>query len=348
MKHFRIGTHTIPGRRAFIIAEAGVNHNGKLALALKLVDAAKRAGADAVKFQNFKAEDVAVASAPQAAYQQRNTAKKESQLSMIRRLALSEGDFKKIAAHAKRRGIIFLSTPHGGFHSADMLRRLRVPAYKVGSGDLTNLPLLAYIARFRKPLILSSGMATREEIGEALRVVRKAGGGAVAVLQCTTDYPTKPADVNIRAMTSIGKTFGVPVGFSDHTRGVDAALLARALGASIIEKHLTLDKGMQGPDHRASADEKEFARYVHAIRAAEAMLGSGEKKPTATERAYMPIVRKSLVVSLPVKKGERFSEENLAIKRPGTGLPPKRYFSLLGKRAKRDFLKDEVLTKKDV
>lgn len=344
----KIGNKAISRGRAYIIAEAGVNHNGKLGLALKLVDAARRAGADAVKFQNFKPEEVVTADAPQAGYQVKNTGKKQSQLDMIRGLALSDFDLRKIVGHAKKIGITFLSTPHGGFQSADLLQTMRVSAYKVGSGDLTNIPLLVHIAKFKKPIILSTGMATIEEASEAVAAIRKAGNKKIVLLQCTTDYPTRSEEVNLRAMRTLGETFGVPIGFSDHTKGNEAAVLAVALGAMVIEKHLTLDKTMPGPDHRASADVKEFTRFVKAIRKAEVLLGSSIKKPSASERQYIPIVRKSVVAARAIQKGERFSKRNLAIKRPGTGLHPRNYFSLLNKKAKRDMHKDQLLSTRDL
>lgn len=344
----KIGNKAISRGRVYIIAEAGVNHNGKLGLAFHLVDAAHRAGADAVKFQNFKPEEVVTADTPQASYQRKNSGKKQSQLEMIRGLALSDADLKKIAGHAKKSGITFLSTPHGGFQSADLLQTMRVPAYKIGSGDLTNIPLLAHIAKFKKPIILSTGMATIEEVSEAVAAIRKAGNKKIVLLQCTTDYPTRSEDVNLRAMCTLGETFGVPIGFSDHTKGDEAAVVAVALGATVIEKHLTLDKTMPGPDHRASADVREFTRFVKAIRKAEVLLGSSIKKPSVSERPYIPIVRKSVVAARAIQKGEKFSRKNLVIKRPGTGLHPRFYFPLLRKKAKRDLHKDQILSTRDL
>src|SRR3989344_1139289 len=349
MKTLRIGSKKIgTGHPVFIIAEAGVNHNGRLDLALKLVDAAKATGADAVKFQNFKPEEVVTSKARMANYQKRNTGKDESQLDMIRKFALMPDDFKKIANYCKKRRIIFLSTPHGSFDSVDLLQKLHVPAFKFGSADLTNLPVLVYTARFKKPMIISTGMANMAEIGEAVQTIRKAGNNKIVVLQCTTDYPTAPDEVNVRAMQTIAKRFKTAVGFSDHTKGSQAAVMAITLGAAVIEKHLTLDRNMEGPDHKASADPQEFIEYVKALRAVEVILGIAQKGPTKSEKQYMSIVRKSLVARHAIKKGEIFTKNNLAIKRAGTGLHPRLYFKLLGKKLKRDLAVDEMLSKRDL
>lgn len=349
MKNIRIGKKEIGvGRPVFIVAEAGVNHNGKLDLALKLVDRAKAAGADAVKFQNFKPEDVVTTKAPMARYQKRNTRKSGSQLNMIRKLALTPADFKRISDHCKKRGIIFLSAPHGGFASIDVLKKLRVPAFKFSSADLTNLPILAYAARLKKPMIISTGMATMREIAEAVATIQRAGNRNIIILQCTTDYPTPLDEINLRAMQAIAKRFKSPIGFSDHSRGSQAAIMAVTLGASVIEKHLTLDKRMRGPDHAASADPREFADFVTALRNVERFLGSAHKGPTKSEREYMPIVRKSIVAGRSIKKGEILTRKNLTIKRPGTGLHPRLYYKLLGKKAKRDLSSDEMLTHRDI
>jgi N-acetylneuraminate synthase len=345
----RIGNFTLgkPGH-VFIIAEAGVNHNGRLDLAFKLVDAAKKAGADAVKFQNFQPEEVVTTKAPMAKYQKRNTGRNESQLDMIRKLALTPNEFKKISNYCVRRGIMFLSAPHSGFDSVDLLQKLRVPAFKFGSADLTNLPTLAYAAQFQKPIILSTGMATMTEISEAVQTIHNAGNTHLILLQCTTDYPTEKDEVNIRAMQAIAKRFKTIVGFSDHTRNSQAAIMAVTLGAQVIEKHLTLDKKMKGPDHAASADPKEFSQYVQEVRDVALILGTDTKAPTKSEKQFIPLVRKSLVARTAIKKGEKFSVENLAIKRPGTGLHPRIYFKLLGKKAKHTLLADEVLSRRDV
>lgn len=332
----------------FVIAEAGVNHNGSLALALKLVDAAKRAGADAVKFQNFKPEEVVTVSAKTAKYQERNTGNKESQLSMIRKFALSLEDFKSIAAHCKKRKITFLSTPHGGFDSVDDLRTLKVPAIKFSSADLTNLPTLTYAAKLKKPLILSTGMASLEEVSEAVRAIKKTGNHKIILLQCTTDYPTQPGEVNLSAMNTLARTFRCPVGFSDHTVGSQAGIMAVTLGATVIEKHFTLDRTLPGPDHKASAEPEELAVYIAQLRTVETLLGNALKQPTTSEKQFIPLVRKSVVARRAIDKGAIFTRDNIAIKRPGTGLPPKMYSVLLGKKAKRSLSADELLTQKDL
>jgi N,N'-diacetyllegionaminate synthase len=347
-KTLKIGRYTVgQGHPVFIIAEAGVNHNGSVALAKKLVDAAKAAGADAVKFQNFKAEDVTTATAGMAAYQKRNTGKSESQIDMIRKFELSEADFKVIAAHAKKRGIIFISAPHSGFKSVDVLKRLSVPAYKFGSADLDNLPVLQYAARLKKPIIISTGMADMADIKEAVTTIRKAGNDKIVVFQCTTDYPAKLSDVNVRAMNTIRDTFNVIAGYSDHTIGLESSLVAVALGASVLEKHLTLDNSMQGPDHKASANPKDFKKYVEAMRNVEVILGSSKKTVAKSARPYMPLVLKSVVAAKAVRKGEKFTKENLAIKRPRGDLAPKFYWDMLGKRATRDLSPDEFIKKND-
>ena len=347
-KTIRIGGRAVGGGHpVFIIAEAGVNHNGSLALAKKLVDAAKAAGADAVKFQNFKAEEVTTASAGMAAYQKRNTGTSESQIDMIRKLELKDRDFRALSAHCKKRGIMFLSAPHLGFGSVDLLVSLKAPAFKFGSADLNNLPVLAYAARFKKPMIISTGMADMRDIAEAVAVIRKAGNAKIIVFQCTTDYPARLRDVNLRAMQTIRDTFRVVAGYSDHTVGSESSLVAVALGASVLEKHLTLSNTMQGPDHKASANPEDFKKYVRAVRDAEVILGSPKKTIAASARPYMPLVLKSVVARKPIRKGEKLTKENLAIKRPGTGLPPKFYFLMAGKRATRDLRRDEFIKRTD-
>ena len=347
-KALRIGPRIIgDGQPVFVIAEAGVNHNGDLRLAKALVDAARAAGADAVKFQNFKAGEVTTARARMAAYQKRNTGKSESQIEMIRKLELSTAAFQEIAEHCKKRSIIFFSTPHGGFDSVDMLRRMDVPALKIGSADLNNLPLLAYAARLKKPIIISTGMAEMRDITEAVAMIRKAGNNNIIVLQCTTDYPARYQDINLRAMLTIRDRQKVLVGYSDHSVGTESAVAAVALGASVLEKHLTLDNAMEGPDHRASANPQDFKDYVKAVRNAEILLGSPRKTIVKTARQYMPLVLKSVVAQQPIKRGDLLTKDNLAIKRPGTGLSPKHYFEMLGKSATRDLKPDALIKKSD-
>lgn len=318
----------------FIIAEAGVNHNGRLDLALRLVDAAAAAGADAVKFQTFKAEDVV-------------TGKKQSQLAMLRTLELKDEYYAKIIKHCKKRGLIFLSTPHGGFSSVDWLQKLKVPAFKFGSGDLTNLPLLHYAARFKKPMILGTGMATMAEVRAAIQTIKRAGNHKIIVLHTTTAYPCPPQDVNLRALQTMVQKFDVLVGYSDHTLGIQAPIMAATLGVRVIEKHLTLDTALPGPDHKASLAVGEFKLMVRAIRQVPVMLGSAKKGPVKSEVPMLKNARKSLVALVPIKKGEIFTAKNIGIKRPGTGLKPSRYFAVLGKKAKQNIQADSLITKKD-
>ena len=256
----------------FVIAEAGVNHNGRLDLALKLIHAAADAGADAVKFQTFRAEQVVAASGKMADYQKRNLGKSESQLVMLKKLELKEEYYPALIKRAKERGIIFLSTPHGGFESVDFLQKLKIPAFKFGSGDLTNLPLLEYVAKFKKPMILSAGMATMKEIKSAVKIIKKAGNNKIIVLHCTTDYPADPEKVNLLAMKTMEKELGLPAGYSDHTDGIKISVAAAVLDAQVIEKHFTLNKAMPGPDHKASLEPGELKEMVKQIRLAQKRL----------------------------------------------------------------------------
>ncbi len=348
MQTLRIGKRVVgPGRPVFVIAEAGVNHNGKLSLAKKLVDAAKTAGADAVKFQTFRAEDVVTQKGKMAAYQKRNTGKSESQIAMLRRLTLSDAEFATLAAYAKKRGIIFFSTAAGGFRSVDVLERIGVPAFKFGSSDLDNLPLLDYAARLRKPMLISTGMGTLRETKGAVAAIRKRGNQKIIVFQCTTDYPAKLSETNLRAMCTIQKALDVIPGFSDHTVGSQASVVAVALGAQILEKHLTLNNNLPGPDHKVSLNPKDFTQYVRDVRTTELILGSSEKTVAKSAKHYTPLVQKSVVAARAIRRGERLSRENLAIKRPAGGLQPKTYFAMVGKRATRDIRHDEFVRLSD-
>lgn len=332
----------------FIIAEAGVNHNGDLKTALKLVDAAAESGADCVKFQTFKAEDVTTKQAPLARYQKNNLGKGTRQLSVIKKLELTAGDHKKIISRCREKNIIFMSTPHGGFASVDLLRKLGVPAFKIASGDITNLPLLAYVARLKKPIILGAGMATMPEIKEAIQYIKKNGNNKIVVLHCTTDYPCAPENANLRALKGLMEELGVLVGYSDHTLGAQTAIMAATLGACVIEKHFTLNKKMPGLDHKASLEPGELKDLIASVRKVEIIMGNKTKKPTDVEKQYMPLVRKSLVAKTDIKKGEIFSAENIAIKRPGTGLKPSFYDKILGRKSKRDIKADSLLEDRDL
>lgn len=329
----------------FIIAEAGVNHNGDLKLALDLIDAAAFAGADAIKFQTFRAEQVVTISGKMADYQKKNLGKEESQLEMLRKLELKEHYYPALIQRAKEKKIVFLSTPHGGFESVDFLQKLKIPAFKFGSGDITNLPLLEYAAKFKKPMLISSGMSTLQEVKEAVAAIKKAGNNKMVILQCTTNYPSFLKDANLRVIETFKKKLGVLVGYSDHTLDNQAVIMAAMLGACVIEKHLTIDKKLAGPDHVASAEPAEFKLMVEEIRKVPVLLGSSMKKPAQIEKKYIPIARKSIVAFKKIKKGQKFTKENLTIKRPGTGILPKYFNEVLGKKALQDIDRDELITK---
>ncbi|HUE85069.1 MAG TPA: N-acetylneuraminate synthase, partial [Vicinamibacterales bacterium] len=308
------------GHPCFVIAEAGVNHNGRLDLALELVDAAAAAGADAIKFQTFSAETLVSPDAPQFPYVEGGEGA-TSQFEMLRRLELPRADHEPIRRRAEARGLVFLSTP---FHEsdADWLNSFGIPAFKIPSGEVTNLPYLRHIAAMGKPVILSTGMCTLGEVDLAIAAMGEAGARELVILHCVSDYPADPADINLRAMETLQRAFGVPVGYSDHTVGIDVALAAAALGANLIEKHLTLDRSLPGPDHRASTDPSEFGRMTHGIHAITAALGDGIKRPTPSELKTRVCVRKSLVAARDIAAGETLSEDVVAVRRPGDGLAP--------------------------
>ncbi len=332
----------------FIIAEAGVNHNGKLNLALKLIDAAADAGADAIKFQTFHAEEVVTNSGKMADYQKKNLGVDESQLSMLRKLELKEEYYPALIARAKKRKITFLSTPHGGFQSVDFLRSLNMPALKVGSGDLTNLPLLKYIALQKKPVILSTGMAFLKEVEAAVETIRSAGNDKIIILHCTSSYPCLPGNVNLNTMVVLANKFGVPVGLSDHTTGSQAAVMATTLGACVIEKHLTLDRRMTGPDQKTSEEPRDFKSMVGQIREVSAILGSAIKRPTKEELRLRDVARKSIVAGTDIKEGSKITLASVAIKRPGTGLSPRYLSKVVDKIAKNDIAKDQPIKLSDL
>jgi N,N'-diacetyllegionaminate synthase len=330
--------------KTLIIAEAGVNHNGDLALARQLVDVAAEAGADLVKFQTFSADRLVTAAARQAAYQERNTGVVESQHAMLKRLELSRAMHEELIAHCRERGIHFFST---GFdtQSVDLLLELGATRIKVPSGELTNLPFLRHIGAAGRDVILSTGMGTLDEVVEAVGALERAGTprARITVLHCTTNYPADMAEVNLRAMARMGEEIGVQVGYSDHTVGIEVAIAAVALGASVIEKHFTVDRSLPGPDHKASLEPGELTQMVRSIRAIEAALGSPEKRPSAAEVANRAVVRRSLVAAQPIAAGELFTPTNVATKRPGTGISPMRWDEVMGKRAPRAFAADELI-----
>jgi N,N'-diacetyllegionaminate synthase len=331
--------------KVFIIAEAGVNHNARMDLALQLVDQAVLAGADAVKFQTAIPEMVATRAAEKAGYQQKTTGSEESQLDMIRKLLLPMETFRDIATYCRKKGIVFFSTAFD-LVSLDYLEGLGQPHHKIPSGEITNLPYLRQIGSYGKPVILSTGMATLGEIEAAIYAVEAAGTprSRITVLHCNTDYPTPVSDVNLRAMQTIKDAFGVEVGYSDHTDGIEIAIAAVAVGARMIEKHLTLDRTLPGPDHKASLEPAGFKAMVSAIRNVELALGSAIKYPSSSETKNRSIARRSLVALTKIKAGETFSPQNMTAKRPGNGISPMRWDELIGRVASRDFEPDELIS----
>jgi N,N'-diacetyllegionaminate synthase len=327
-----------------IIAEAGVNHNGDLILARQLIAAAAEAGADLVKFQTFTADAVITTHAEKAEYQNNTTDADESQYAMVKKLELTHEMHGSLIEYCKLKGVQFFST---GFDlkSIDLLVELGLNSFKIPSGEITNLPYLRHVGQYGKPVILSTGMATLDEIGTALKILEKAGTlrSLITVLHCNTEYPTPMTDVNLRAMLTIRDTFGVQVGYSDHTLGIEVAIAAVALGASVIEKHITLDRQLPGPDHRASLEPGELKAMVVAIRNIEKAMGNGIKYPSPSEAKNIPIVRKSIVATRAINKGEVFCENNISVKRPGTGLSPMRWDEVLGCKALRSFEMDELI-----
>jgi N,N'-diacetyllegionaminate synthase len=331
--------------RTLIIAEAGVNHNGDMEIAKRLIDVAADAGADLVKFQTFNAERLATPAAPKAEYQTQTTDKAQSQFAMLRQLELSAEMHETLVACCRSRNIAFFST---GFdiESLDYLASLDAGRFKIPSGEITNLPYLRHVGAFGKPVILSTGMATLGEIEAALEVLESAGTprNKITVLHCNTEYPTPMKDVNLRAMCSIRDAFGVAVGYSDHTPGIEVPIAAVALGATVIEKHLTLDRNLPGPDHKASLEPDEFTAMVRAIRNIEQAMGDGIKRPSPSEDKNKPIARKSLVAAKPIRAGEQFTAENVTAKRPGIGISPMRWDEVMARVAARDFAADELIS----
>jgi len=325
----------------FIIAEAGVNHNGSLELALQLIDAAKASGADAVKFQSFRADLLATRSAGKAPYQERTTEEAESQFEMLERLQLDATAHRRLADYCRQVGIQFLSSPFDA-QSADLLAAMNVPFYKIPSGEITNLPFLEHVASKNSPIILSTGMSTLGEVEEAVHVLQAAGAKRLTLLHCVTEYPAPYAEVNLRAMQTLKAAFGLPVGYSDHTPGIEIAIAAVALGAEVIEKHFTLDRSLPGPDHRASLEPAELQQMVEAIRHVEAALGTGIKAPAPCELPNLPVARKSVVAARAMQSGHRLAADDLEIKRPGNGLAPKLLSTLIGRTLRVSVDKDDI------
>lgn len=331
-------------KNIFIIAEAGVNHNGSIELAARLIDVAVDAGADAVKFQTFKAENIISKHAPKANYQKETTDKNESQLEMVRKLELGEAEHKTLIEHCKEKGIMFMSAPFD-LESIDLLLELGLEIMKIPSGEITNLPYLRKIGGLGKRIIMSTGMADLKEIEDALNILLQSGTDRtnITILHCNTEYPTPFEDVNLSAMLTIKDALNVNVGYSDHTLGIEAAIAAAALGADVIEKHFTLDKTMHGPDHKASLEPGELKAMVQAIRNIERSLGDGIKKPSSSEIKNIAVVRKSIVAKKCINKGEVFTTDNITSKRPGTGVNPMEWDNVIGKAAKGDFAEDEMI-----
>jgi len=331
-------------KKTFIIAEAGVNHNGSLETAYKLIDAAKNSGADAVKFQSFKASSLVSKKAEKAEYQKQTTSINETQYEMIKKLELSLEDHHKLIDYCLKKEIQFLSSPFD-LYSIDLLNKLGLEIFKIPSGEIINLPYLKKIGTFNKNVILSTGMSDLGEIEDAINVLIESGTDRekITILQCNTEYPTPYEDVNLKAMLTIKNAFNVKVGYSDHTKGIEVPIAAVALGAEVIEKHFTLDKTMEGPDHKASLEPDELKNMIDAIRNIEKAIGDGIKKPSKSEVKNKPIARKSLIAVREIKKGELFSEENIGIKRPGNGISPMRWDEVIGKVANQDFVVDDLI-----
>ena len=325
----------------YIIAEAGVNHNGDINLAYQLVDAAKAAGVDCIKFQTFKSENLVSHTAQKAEYQKAATGD-SSQQDMLKQLELSFGEFVSLKEYCDRKGICFLSTPFD-FESIEFLNSIEMPFWKIPSGEVTNYPYLVALAKTGKPVVMSTGMCEMQEIEDAIAVLRENGASDIKLLHCNTEYPTPYEDVNLRAMKTLRDAFGVEVGYSDHTKGIEVPIAAVAMGASVIEKHFTLDRNMEGPDHKASLEPQELKQMVDSIRHIEAALGSGDKKPSPSEKKNMAVARKSIVAAARIKAGDILTEENITVKRPGNGICPMRWKEVLGTRAVRDFEEDELI-----
>ena len=328
----------------FIIAEAGVNHNGSIKLAYKLIDVASASGADAVKFQTFKADNLLSKNAQKADYQKETTDVSESQFDMIKKFELDEKAHKELIAYCQEKGIMFLSTPFD-HDSIDMLKNLGLEIFKIPSGEITNLPYLRHIGSLNKQIVLSTGMSNLEEVRAALNILINAGSSKenITVLHANTMYPTPMEDVNLNAMLTIHKEFDVDVGYSDHTLGIEVDIAAVAMGATCIEKHFTLDKTMDGPDHKASLEPEELKAMVSAIRNIEKALGGGEKKPSPSESVNIKAVRKSIVANENIKKGDLLTNENIAAKRPGDGISPMQWDEVIGMAASKDYNENELI-----
>lgn len=328
--------------KTFIIAEAGVNHNGSFELAKQLVDKAVLVGADCIKFQTFNSKNLVSKNAQKAEYQKRTTDSSESQLEMLKKLELSKEEFIELRDYCNQKGIMFLSTPFD-LESIDFLASIGVKIWKVPSGEITNYPFLRAIGKRKESVIMSTGMCTLDEVRDALNVLKEFGTTDITLLHCTTEYPAPYDSVNLKAMLTLQNEFGYRVGYSDHTNGIEIPVAAVAMGATVIEKHFTLDKNMEGPDHKASLEPDELRQMVKSIRNVENALGNGIKQPSEAEKKNIAIARKSIVAACDIKKGEVFTDINLTAKRPGNGISPMLWDKILGKKAIRDFLTDELI-----
>ncbi len=347
-KSIRIDRYEINKQNpAFIIAEIGVNHNGNVDFAKKLISEAKKCGANCVKFQTFHAENIVTKDSPKADYQKKTTKRNESQFEMLKQLELSKEDYKEIIYYCKKKNILFLSTPYS-IADVDFLDRLKICAFKIASCQIVEPYFLRYIAEKKKPIILSTGMASFGEVDEAVRIIRDAGNEQIVLLQCTTDYPSRIEDCNLKSMQAMSAVFNTLVGYSDHTNGIIPAVVAIALGAKVIEKHFTLDKNLPGPDHAASAAPKEFYTLVKNIRAAEASLGSSIKEPSKIEVKNSRIMRRSITAVSNIKKGSKIESKMIGFKRPNEGLSPSMYSKIIGKTCLKDISKDSKITLKDI
>ena len=325
----------------YIIAEAGVNHNGNYETACNLVDAAKMAGVDCIKFQTFRSDNLVSHNAKKAEYQ-KNTTGGGAQADMLKKLELSFDEFLKLKEYCDKVGICFLSTPFD-FDSIEFLKSIEMPFWKIPSGEITNYPYLVALAKTGKTVVMSTGMSEMSEIDGAIKVLRDNGVGEIKLLHCNTEYPTPFTDVNLKAMQTMRDVFGLEVGYSDHTKGIEVPIAAVALGATVIEKHFTLDRNMEGPDHKASLEPDELTEMVSCIRHIEQAMGTGEKKPSPSEKKNVIVARKSIVAKRTIRIGEELSEENVTVKRPGNGISPMRWLYVIGTKAIRDFSEDELI-----
>lgn len=331
----------------YVIAEAGVNHNGSVKNAFKMIDCAKECGCDCIKFQTFKTDALVTSNAPKADYQMRNTNGSNNQFAMLKSLELNDREFEELKAHCNEIGIEFMSTPFD-IESVDVLEKIGVTRYKISSGDINNKQLLQYVAKTGKSMVVSTGMSTIEEVRKAVDWIEQVGNHQITLLHCTSNYPTSYDEVNMKAMQTLQQKFGYPIGYSDHTKGDLASIVAVAMGATVIEKHFTLDKNMEGPDHKASLNVEELKEMVDDIRAVETIMGSGVKQPMKSELNTRSVARKSVVLAHNIQKGEILKKEDLVLKRPGNGLAPEYLDELIGKVLVRNMRAEEMITWKDV